>query len=92
MKLRTTRTVFTNQECGNARCQCSARIYEHLSRVGMNGQTIADSLGTSRQWVSRVITGKEHSPRVLDALRAAGVPEKYICDPRCMGAPGKEAA
>lgn len=90
MILRTTQTVYTRQKCGSDRCYWSGRIYEHLRRAGMNGQTIADSLGVSRANVSRTITGKGHSPRVLDALRAAGVPEKYLFDPRRDG--GKEAA
>lgn len=92
MNLRTTQTIYTRQECGYERCQWAARIYEHLQKVGMNGQTLADSLGITRAQVSRVITGKSHSPRILDALRTAGVPESLIFDPRRMNVEGKEAA
>ena len=42
--------------------------------------------------VSATILGKNHSERVLNALRSAGVPEKYLFDPRRVEAAGKEAA
>lgn len=94
MNLQTTQTTYTRQRCGFERWKVSGRIYDHLQRVGMNGQTIADSLGTTRQWVSQTITGRNNSPRVLDALREAGVPEKYLFDPRRVeiGAARREAA
>ena len=53
---------------------------------------VAYELGISRASVSATILGKNHSARVLDALRSAGVPEKYLFDPRRVEAAGKEAA
>ena len=60
----------------------SMRIHEALRRAGRSSSVIAHELGVSREAVSATILGKNHSARVLDALRAAGVPEKYLCDPR----------
>ena len=37
--------------------------------------------------VLKVINGNGHSPRVLDALREIGVPEKYLFDPRLVVVP-----
>ena len=34
--------------------------------------------------VYRTLSGKLHSPTVLDWLRAHGAPEKYLCDPRIL--------
>jgi len=36
----------------------------------------------SASFVSKVITGGGHSPKVLDALLELGVPEKLLFDPR----------
>ena len=92
MKTCTAGSVITRQELGYKRCFWSMRIYEHLKRHGMSASTIAHGLGITSQAVSQTINGKRHSPRVLDALRAAGVPEKYLFDPRRMERAGKEAA
>lgn len=92
MKACTAGSVITRQELGYKRCFWSMRIYEHLKRHGMSASTIAHGLGITSQAVSQTINGKRHSLRVLDALRAAGVPEKYLFDPRRMERTGKEAA
>lgn len=53
---------------------------------------MADELGISESAVCATVRGYNHSERVLDALRAAGVPEKYLFDPRRMAPVRKEAA
>lgn len=82
MKACMTGSVITRQELGYKRCFWSMRIYEHLKRRGMSASTVACDLGMTPQAVSQTINGRRHSARVLDALRAAGVPEKYLFDPR----------
>lgn len=64
------------------RCSYSMRIYEALRRNGRSAAVVAYEIGVSREAVSATILGKNHSTRVLDALRDAGVPEKYLRDPR----------
>lgn len=76
--------------CGARRARNRWRIYEALEKAGTNGAAIAKQLGLTRAGVCKVITGNGHSPVVLDALREAGVPEKYLYDPRRMTA--KEVA
>lgn len=68
--------------CGAHRARCRWRIYEVLALAGTSGAGIARQLGLKRASVSKVIAGNGHSPLVLDALREAGVPEKYLYDPR----------
>ena len=58
------------------------RIHEALRRNGSSAAVVAYELGISQSAVSATILGKNHSSRILDALRAAGVPEKYLFDPR----------
>ena len=77
---------------GEKRCFYAMRIHEALRRNRRSAATVAYELGISRTAVSSTILGKNHSPRVLDALRAAGVPEKYLFDPRRMEQPRKDAA
>ena len=61
------------------------RILEALDAQGLGLQDIADRVGVSYQAVRRVWLGETHSERILQACRAAGVPEKYLCDPRRLG-------
>lgn len=68
--------------CGARRARNRWRIFEALEKAGTNSAAIARQLGIQRASVSKVITGNGHSPVVLDALREAGVPEKYLYDPR----------
>lgn len=70
----------------------SMRIYEHLKRRGLDGQRVAEQLSVSGAAVSRTITGKSHSPRILEKLRSVGVPEELLFDPRRMKVARKEAA
>ena len=80
------------KELSEWRCFYSMRIHEALRRNGMSAAVVAYELGISRASVSATILGKNHSARVLDALRSAGVPEKYLFDPRRVEAAEKEAA
>ena len=58
------------------------RIHEALRRNGRTATIIAHKLNISLSAVSATILGKNHSPRILNALRDAGVPDKYLFDPR----------
>lgn len=84
--------VMTRAKFGEQRCFWSMRIHEALRRNGRSAAVIAYELGISQAAVSATILGKNHSTRVLDALRSAGVPEKYLFDPRRVEATRKEAA
>ena len=75
-------TAARRAKLGEQRCFWSMRIHEALRRNGRSAAVIACELGVSQSAVSATILGKNHSGRVLDALRAAGVPEKYLFDPR----------
>lgn len=77
---------------GERRCFWSMRIHEALRRNRRSAAVIAYELGVSRSAVSATILGKNHSFRILDALREAGVPEKYLFDPRKVSSTGKAAA
>ena len=70
------------KELSERRCFYSMRIHEALRRNGRSAAVVAYELGISRASVSATILGKNHSARILDALRDAGVPEKYLFDPR----------
>lgn len=75
-------TLMTRAKCGERRCYYSLRIHEALRRNGKSAKEIAQELGISEPAVSVTISGKHHSERILNALRGAGVPEKYLFDPR----------
>lgn len=70
------------QICGARRARMRFRIREALDRNNTNAKRLAADLGISHQAVLKVLQGNSHSQRVLDALRAAGVPERYLFDPR----------
>jgi len=69
-------------ECGLARNRVRRRIQEYLDRIEKSMADIGRELDVSRQLVSSTISGANHSARVLDHLRALGVPEKFLFDPR----------
>lgn len=75
-------SLFLRAACGQKRCRAVFRIHEALARRGLKSADLARSLGISTSAFSQTLTGKQHSARVLDALREAGVPEKYLYDPR----------
>ncbi|AAS95622.1 helix-turn-helix domain-containing protein [Nitratidesulfovibrio vulgaris] len=77
MNVMTTR----RRQCGAARAKMRFRIREELERRGLTMTSLAAQIGVCNQAVSKTISGMTHSPRVLQALREIGVPEKYLCDP-----------
>lgn len=70
------------RRCGAARARMRYRIREALDRNGIDLKTIAERVGVSPPAVQKVVGGYTHSKRILQALREAGVPEKYLFDPR----------
>lgn len=80
-----TKNKMLRAACGEKRCFYSYRIHEALARAGVSATGLAREIGVCRQTVSKVILGKNHSPRILEALRQAGVPEKYLFDPARVG-------
>lgn len=75
-------SLISRAACGQKRCRAAFRIHEALAKRGLKSADLARSLGISTSAMSQTLTGKQHSARVLDALREAGVPEKYLYDPR----------
>ena len=90
--MRMPENVITRAKLGEQRCFWSMRIHEALRRNGISATVIAYELGISRSAVYATILGNNHSFRILDALREAGVPEKYLFDPRKVSTSGKAAA
>lgn len=72
---------------GLARYKMRWRILEALEaqKPSLGLQDIADRVDISYQAVRRTFLGDLHSQRVLQAFRDAGVPEKYLFDPRRQG-------
>lgn len=66
---------------GQRRAQNKRLIQMQLDEAGLDGVMIAERAGVSRQAVSATINGHCHSPKVLEELRKAGVPEKLLFDP-----------
>lgn len=75
-------SLITRTILGQKRARAVYRIHEALARRGLKSCELARMLGISTAAMSQTLTGKNHSRRVLDALREAGVPEKYLFDPR----------
>jgi CRP-like cAMP-binding protein len=73
---------FLRKRCAGKRARVSYLIIHEMRMRGFTGKFLAEKIGISDAAVSRTIHGLRHSPRVLDALREIGVPEKYIFDPR----------
>ncbi len=72
---------------GYSRYRMRYRILEALEAQNppLGLQDIAERLGLSYQAVRRAFRGETHSERILQAFRDAGVPEKYLFDPRRRG-------
>ena len=66
---------------GEKRAKNKRLIQQQLDEAGLNQSKIAEQAGVSRQDVSATFNGHIHSARVLEALRAAGVAERLLCDP-----------
>ncbi|WMW66625.1 helix-turn-helix transcriptional regulator [Nitratidesulfovibrio liaohensis] len=69
------------RRCGAARVRMRYRIREALDRNGMDLRKVAEMAGVSPAAVQKVVAGVTNSPRILQALREAGVPEQYLYDP-----------
>ena len=57
-------------------------IQRLLDAKGKNFVDVAAAAGVTPQTVSATMNGFRHSPRVLDALRFFGIPERLLFDPR----------
>lgn len=76
-------TPEIRRQLGVKRSDATPFIYHELAKRNLNATKVAQALGCSISNVTGTIRGTSHSPSVLDALRKAGVPEKYLHDPRC---------
>lgn len=74
-------THMSRAECSQRRYQARYKIRELLDARDLSMREIARRIGVSSEAVSATVRGRMHSARVLEALRAAGVPEKYLFDP-----------
>jgi transcriptional regulator with XRE-family HTH domain len=75
-------TPEVRKRLGAQRAQVSYIIAHEMRQRGYTYSSLARRLGCSVVNVSTTINGRIHSPIVLDALRAIGVPEIYLFDPR----------
>ena len=72
---------MSRAECAQRRYKARYKIRELLDSRDLSMREIARRIGVSGEAVSATIRGRMHSAKVLDALREAGVPEKYLFDP-----------
>ncbi len=70
------------QPYGRGRADAKREIQRLLDNKGKNFVDVAEMAGVTRQTVSATMNGFRHSPRVLDALRSFGIPERLLFDPR----------
>ena len=70
------------QSYGRKRADAKREIQRLLDNKGKNFVDVAEMAGVTRQTVSATMNGFRHSPRVLDALRSFGIPERLLFDPR----------
>ena len=70
------------QPYGRRRADSKREIQRILDSKGKNVVDVAVVAGVTRQTVSATMNGYRHSPRVLNALRTLGVPERLLFDPR----------
>jgi len=78
----TKQEIARRRELGTARAAIRHILGAEMMRRGYNGVRLTKELGCSNALVSSVLTGRKHSPLVLDGLRRIGVPEEYLYDPR----------
>ena len=83
----TRKEIARRRELGAARAAIRNIIGAEMMIRGYNGSRLARDLGCCNALVSFVLTGKKHSPLVLDGLRRIGVPDKYLYDPRRVAVP-----
>ena len=70
------------QPYGRGRADSKREIQRILDDKGKNFVDVAEGAGVTPQTVSATMNGFRHSPRVLEALRTFGVPERLLFDPR----------
>ena len=70
------------QPYGRGRADSKREIQRLLDAKGKNFVDVAAAAGVTPQAVSATMNGFRHSPRVLDALRFFGIPERLLFDPR----------
>ncbi len=70
------------QSYGRSRAEAKREIQKILDDHEKNFANVAEMAGVTPQTVSATMNGIRHSPRVLDALRNLGIPERLLCDPR----------
>ena len=70
------------QPYGRGRADSKREIQRLLDAKGKNFVDVAAAAGVTPQTVSATMNGFRHSPRVLEALRTFGVPERLLFDPR----------
>jgi hypothetical protein len=73
------------EEYGKRRAEVKHLILAEMMRRKHTIPSFASSLGCSYHLVWYVLSGKKHSPRVLNGLRELGVPEYLLFDPRSEG-------
>lgn len=87
----TRKEIARRKRLGAARAAIRLIRGAEMMLRGYNGSRLARELGCSNGLVSEVLSGRKHSPLVLDGLRRIGVPEEYLHDPRGDAARAKEA-
>lgn len=70
------------QPCGRERADSKRETQRLLDAKGKNFVDVAAAIGVTPQTVSATMNGFRHDPRVLDALRFFGIPERLLFDPR----------
>lgn len=75
-------TFAQRMALGAERAKYRRRLQEVMDNNGLSGAALARELGVSSQAVYSTLTGKIHSPIVLNWLREHGAAEEYLCDPR----------
>jgi len=68
--------------CGTRRYINRFVIRGILDDHGISMAELGRRIGVTPEAVSATIRGKKHSPKVLDALKAIGVPNECLFDPR----------
>lgn len=71
-----------HEQCGAKRKSRSRLIRAFLLMNGHTLTSIAEQEGITIQAVCNVVNGRKHTPKVLDAILAAGVPSEHLADPR----------
>ena len=73
-------------KAGRERLENKRLIQRYIDKTGLYQAEFAESIGVTKQALSKVINGRSHLPAVFEGLRKIGVPEELLCDPRWEGA------